>query len=34
VFIPNETDRDQRIVDHGRFLNQMLLDEGLDTRVD
>lgn len=34
VFIPNENDRDQRIVDHGRFLNQMLLDEGLARRVD
>ena len=34
VFVPNENDRDQAILDRGRFLNQMLVDEGLAKRVD
>lgn len=29
VFIPNENDRGQDIIDHGRCLNQVLLEEGL-----
>lgn len=32
VFVPNDNDQD--ILDHGRFLNQMLVDEGLATHVD
>ncbi len=34
VFVPNEDDRDQGILDRGRFLNQMLVDEGLAMRVE
>ena len=34
VFVPNENDHGQQIADRGRFLNQMLLDEGLARRVD
>jgi endonuclease YncB( thermonuclease family) len=34
VFVPNAKDHGQQIVDRGRYLNQMLLDEGLAKRVD
>ena len=34
VFIPNNNDRDQVIIDRGRYLNKMLVDEGLAKRVD
>ena len=34
VFVPNENDRDQDILDRGRFLNQLLVDEGWAKRVD
>jgi len=34
IFIPNENDHGQQIVDRGRYLNQMLVDEGLARRVE
>ena len=34
IFVPNENDRDQAILDHGLFLNQLLVNEGLAERVD
>ena len=34
VFVPNENDRGQGILDRGLFLNRLLVDEGLAKRVD